>query len=114
MSQLEQLEAENEQLNRLQQEARLRENDLQAQLDQIQYEYDLLKRKGPSQASGDFVNQLQEQLQEKEFENERARNEIHRLRHELDRAGSEMEKLHSKLEFNDQMLMQRDQEKNQF
>jgi hypothetical protein len=39
------------------------------------------------------------------------RSENMRLKHEVDRAGQEIDKMHSKAEFQEQVLMQRDQEK---
>ena len=39
------------------------------------------------------------------------RNENMRLKHELDRSGQEIDKMHSKCEFQEQVLMQKDQEK---
>lgn len=97
MNQLDQLENENAMLNDKIEDSRKREIDLQAQIEQLEFDMDMMRRKG---AGGNSVNHdremqsMQEQLQDRDFEIDRMRNENMRLKHEMDRAGQEIEKLH--------------------
>jgi chromosome segregation ATPase len=92
--------------------SRQREIDLQAQIEQLEFDLDMVRRKGGSGGGLDReIKNMQEQLQDRDFEIDRMRSENMRLKHEADRAGQEIDKMHSKAEFQEQVLMQRDQEK---
>jgi len=45
---------------------------------------------------------------------ERARTESLRMRHELDRAGADLEKLQQQCDYNESMMLQREQERQQY
>lgn len=68
---------------------------MQAHIDRLEFELSKMQRKGGSDR--ELLN-LQEQLEERDFELDRARSENMRLKHELDRANSEVEKLHHRAE----------------
>lgn len=93
--------------------SRQREIDLQAQIEQLEFDMDMMRRKGGNGGSNldREIKNMQEQMQDRDFEIDRVRNENMRLKHEVDRAGQEIDKMHAKAEFQEQVLMQRDQEK---
>lgn len=87
MNQLEQFESENAMLNDKIENSRKREIDLQAQIEQLEFDMDMMRRKGSSVNNYDREMQsMQEQLQDRDFEIDRMRNENMRLKHEMDRA----------------------------
>ena len=98
MNQLDQLESENENMGRRLDEARRNEMDLQGRCEQLEFELDMAKRNaGQNSYSKDVlnkkeqemmneINDLQEQLREKDFEVERAQSEHNRARGQLERA----------------------------
>jgi outer membrane murein-binding lipoprotein Lpp len=86
--------------------SRQREIDLQAQIEQLEFDLDMVRRKGGSGGGLDReIKNMQEQLQDRDFEIDRMRSENMRLKHEVDRAGQEIDKMHSKAEFQEQVLM---------
>lgn len=91
--------------------SRQREIELQAQIEQLEFDIDMVRRKGGNGNMDREIKNMQEQMQDREFEIERVRNENMRLKHEVERAGQEIDKMHSKAEFHEQVIMQRDQEK---
>jgi len=93
--------------------SRQREIELQAQIEQLEFDMDMVRRKSGAGAGNmdREIKNMQEQMQDREFETERVRNENMRLKHEVERAGQEIDKMHGKAEFHEQVLMQRDQEK---
>jgi chromosome segregation ATPase len=84
---------------------------LQAQIEQLEFDMDMVRRKGGNGNMDREIKNMQEQMQDREFEIERVRNENMRLKHEVERAGQEIDKMHAKAEFHEQVIMQRDQEK---
>ncbi len=87
MNQLEQFESENAMLNDKIENSRKREIDLQAQIEQLEFDMDIMRRKGSSVNNYDREMQsMQEQLQDRDFEIDRMRNENMRMKHEMDRA----------------------------
>jgi chromosome segregation ATPase len=115
MNQMEDLEQTNDTLAARLESSRQREIDLQAQIEQLDFDLDLLKRKsGNAPRDNDLLRDLQEQLQEREFEAERARTEATRMRHETERASQEVERLREQCEYQEQLMMQRDQERTQY
>ncbi len=87
MNQLEQFESENAMLNDKIESSRKREIDLQAQIEQFEFDMDMMRRKGSSVNNYDReIQSMQDQLQDRDFEIDRMRNENMRLKHEMDRA----------------------------
>ena len=85
--------------------SRQREIDLQAHIEQLEFDLDMMRRKGGSSGLDREIKNMQEQLQDRDFEIDRMRSENMRLKHEVDRAGQEIDKMHSKAEFQEQVLM---------
>jgi len=90
---------------------------LQAQIEQLEFDLEMQRRKQAKSGNGEDVGarrevmQLQEQIQDREFEIDRARQEAMRLKHDNDRLASDLETLHQRLDQQDQLLLSRDQER---